>query len=171
MTTAELILYATPSGPLGDALDDLFRQIAERGSTTAQDFPPHCTLTGFFHRDHADIPRIAAEVDHAIATIDRTSIDAVGIVALHRRPDWVGLELASGWLRDLTAGFVDAHVVGANDDAIRPKDWLHLSIGYGVDDLGATTRATDGLDLTLPVDWEIALWQRHADGSWSRLRG
>jgi hypothetical protein len=168
VTTAELILYATPSGPLGDALDNLFRQVAERGPTTAQDFPPHCTLTGFFRRDHADIPRIAAEVDHATAT---TTTGAVDIVALHREPDWVGLELASDWLHDLTARFVDAHVVGANDDPLRPKDWLHLSIGYGVDDLGAAMKATDGLDLTLPVGWEISLWQRHPDGSWSRRRG
>lgn len=171
MSTAELILYATPGGPLGDALDKLFEQIADRGATTAQDYPPHCTLTGFFHRDPADIPRITAEVDHAMATVGRRPIDAVDIVALHRRSDWVGLELASDWLHDLTARFVDSHVVGAHDDAIRPKDWLHLSIGYGIDDLGAATTAAVGLDLTLPVDWEITLWQRHPEGSWSRLRG
>ncbi|MDG2026150.1 MAG: hypothetical protein P8J50_03515 [Acidimicrobiales bacterium] len=50
MSRAELILYATPTGPLAEELDRLFAQFAERAPTTAQTYPPHCTLTGFFQR-------------------------------------------------------------------------------------------------------------------------
>jgi ubiquitin-associated SH3 domain-containing protein len=168
VTAAELILYATPSGPLADALDEIFRRIAVGGPTIAQQYPPHCTLTGFFHRDPADIPRIAADVGHAVAAVGER-VGGVEIVGLHRRPDWVGLELESAWLRELTTRVVDRHTVGPDDDALRPKDWLHLSIGYGVDDLGPAFDATADLDLTLAAGWEVGLWQRHTDGSWSRL--
>ena len=168
MTRAELILYATPTGALGAALDRTFERIAERGPTTAQAYPPHCTLTGFFHRDHGEIPRITAEVDEAVAEIGPSPEGAVDVVALHRRADWIGLELASDWLHAVTAAFVAGHRVAAGDDALRPKVWLHLSIGYGVDDLTAADTALRELDPTALARWEVALWQRHPDGRWSR---
>lgn len=168
MTRAELILYATPTGALGAALDRIFGRIADRGPTTAQDYPPHCTLTGFFHRHHDEIPRIVAEVDEAVAEIGPPPERAVDVVSLHRRADWIGLELASDWLHAVTAAFVAVHRVDAGDDALRPKAWLHLSIGYGVDDLTAADAAARELDPTVAAPWEIALWQRHRDGHWSR---
>ncbi|MEZ5244869.1 MAG: hypothetical protein R2707_07225 [Acidimicrobiales bacterium] len=167
MTSAELILYATPTGPLATALAEVFGRITERGATTAQDYPPHCTLTGFFHRHHDEIPRIVAELDHAATTMDGP-VGGVEIVDLHHRPDWVGLELASDWLHRLTARFVELHTVDSTDDPLRPKDWLHLSIGYGVDDLQAAVDATDDLDIGLACGWEVGIWQRHPDGVWSR---
>lgn len=168
MRPAELILYATPTGPLADALARLDGHLADTGRTTAQDYPPHCTLTGFFHRDAGDIGRIVDEVAAAVADVGPEPTDAVRIVALHRRADWIGLELASPWLKDVTVRFVELHRCRANDDALRPKDWLHLSIAYGVDDLREAAESADGLDLTLPVDWEVRLWQRHDDGGWTR---
>ena len=68
----------------------------------------------------------------------------------------------------VTAAFVAVHRVDAGDDALRPKAWLHLSIGYGVDDLTAADAAARELDPTVAAPWEIALWQRHRDGHWSR---
>ena len=51
MTERELILYACPIGPLADDLDAYFSQVTARfGPTTAQTYPVHCTLTGFFRR-------------------------------------------------------------------------------------------------------------------------
>jgi ubiquitin-associated SH3 domain-containing protein len=164
---AELILYATPAGPLAAALEEVFDRIRGHGATTAQGYPPHCTLTGFFHRDRSEIPRIVAEIDAASATVERP-VGGVDIIGLHHRPDWVGLELASDWLHRLTARFVELHAVGRTDDPLRPKDWLHLSIGYGVDDLRAAVDATDDLDIALACAWEVGLWQRHPDGAWSR---
>jgi hypothetical protein len=165
---AELILYATPVGPLADALEHIRQHLAAESPTTAQDYPPHCTLTGFFHRNGDDISRIRAELARTLTELGSRPDGAVRIVGLHSRTDWVGLELDSGWLEALAARFVELHRRGPDDDPIRPKDWLHLSIGYGIDDLHAVIEATADLDLSLPVDWEVALWQRHPDGSWSR---
>lgn len=168
MSRAELILYATPTGPLANALARLARHLADTGPTTAQDYPPHCTLTGFFRRDADDIGRIVDEVADAVADLGPAPTHAVHIVALHRRAEWIGLELASPWLKDVTARFVALHRCGETDDALRPKDWLHLSIAYGIDDLRPAGEAAADLDLSLAVDWEVGLWQRHDDGGWTR---
>ena len=48
MSRRELILYATPTGPLADACDRFFAAVESIGPTVAQTYPPHCTLTGFF---------------------------------------------------------------------------------------------------------------------------
>jgi alpha-D-ribose 1-methylphosphonate 5-triphosphate diphosphatase len=49
----ELILYATPTRPLADQCNTFFEAAADLGPTSAQLYPPHCTLTGFFRRTHA----------------------------------------------------------------------------------------------------------------------
>ena len=166
MTRAELILYATPAGRLAAAIDDAFDRIATSGPTTAQTYPPHCTLTGFFHRDPDEIERIAAEVAFALADAPE---GPVTIVDLHRRPEWTGLELQSPWLHSVVERFVALHRLGPGDDPLRPKDWLHLSLAYGIDDLGPANAALGDLDTGLSVVWDVALWQRHPNGAWSRL--
>lgn len=166
MIRAELILYATPVGPLADALTDAFERIDRVAPTTAQTYPPHCTLTGFFHRSPSAIIRVRDEVARAEAD---AAPGAVEVVALHRRTDWIGLELRSEWLHDTTARFVQGHQLGPGDDELRPKDWLHLSIAYGNGDLADADEALGQLDPALPASWEIALWQRHPDGAWTRV--
>ena len=94
MTRAELILYATPVGPLADALDCVYAHLSTTSPTTAQDYPPHCTLTGFFRRHLDEIVRIVAELERTIADVGPQPSDAVSVIGLHRRADWVGLELA-----------------------------------------------------------------------------
>lgn len=163
---AELILYATPVGPLADALTEAFERISEVSPTTAQTYPPHCTLTGFFHRDPSATARIAGEVARSA---NATTTGPVEVTALHRGADWIGLELQSSWLLDVTAHFVRTHRLDPGDDELRPKDWLHLSIAYGVDDLAAADRALGDIDLSLSVFWEVGLWQRHPGGSWTTI--
>ena len=43
-----------------------------------------------------------------------------------------------------------------------------MSLAYGVDDLGPAVDCTAGFDVTLAVGWELALWQRHGSGAWTR---
>ena len=46
----EFIVYACPVGTLAGQLDLFFaRSRAECGENAAHAYPPHCTLTGFFH--------------------------------------------------------------------------------------------------------------------------
>jgi ubiquitin-associated SH3 domain-containing protein len=170
VSTAELILYATPTGALADQLDVVFERLRRSAPTTAQTYPPHCTLTGFFRRDADTVPRILEELRGAHDDVGTMPAAPVEVVALHRRPDWVGLELRSLWLQQLTAAFVDRHAVGPGDDHLRPKDWLHLSVAYGDGDLAAAQPLVADLDPVLAAEWEVDLWQRHEDGTWTRHR-
>lgn len=169
MTTAELILYATPAGPLADELAGVYELISRTQPTTAQDYPPHCTLTGFFHRDADDIARIVTEIRDTLAAADPRPSDAVAVAALHQRSDWVGLEINSPWLAGVTEQFVRRHTLNDGDDPLRPKDWLHVSIGYGSGHGPHTIAATREFDHTLSATWDVGLWRRFADGSFSRL--
>ncbi|MEM7141845.1 MAG: 2'-5' RNA ligase family protein [Actinomycetota bacterium] len=167
MSRAELILYATPTGPLADALVDRFAILAERSPTTAQTYPPHCTLTGFFHRDHDAVDRIVAEF--ADLDADVAPATAVTVDRLRVSDEWVGLEISSPWLLDVTERFLAGHVLAAGDDALRPKDWLHLSIAYGEGDLTTAAALCADLDPDLPSGWRVGLWERRQDGSWRDL--
>lgn len=165
----ELILYATPTGPLADAIMAYFERVDELGSTTAQSYPPHCTLTGFFRRDSNGTDRVAAELAVAIRRAGPPPVEWVEVVQLMVTDRWVGLELRSPWMLDFTARFVDEHGRRPGDDPIRLKDWLHLSLAYGLPELGPHARlACDMIDPSLDVGWELALWERHPDQTWTR---
>jgi ubiquitin-associated SH3 domain-containing protein len=164
----ELILYATPTGPLADAVDRYFEEVAATaGATTAQTYPPHCTLTGFFRRTSDRADEVIAETAEVIGSLGPVPAGAVDVVGLTTTDDWVGLELRSPWLIEATAAVVAAHTVLPGDDALRPKDWLHLSLAYGVDDLAPHAElARRRVDPTSDHRWSIGLWERRPDGSW-----
>ncbi len=165
----ELILYATPTGPLADCCDAYF-QWAGDNTTTAQEYPPHCTLTGFFRRAGARADELIDRTKAMIAEAGPVPDGAVDVVSLMTTDDWVGLELRSPWLLGLATEIAVADRPTGEEDALRLKDWLHLSLAYGVDDLtdhGA--RARRSVDIGLTAGWEVALWERHQDRRWSRL--
>ncbi len=166
----ELILYATPTGELAEAIDRYFAEVdASLGSTTAQAYPPHCTLTGFFRRSHAGAEAAIAAMGHRLDAAGPLPDDAVEVVGLTATAQWVGLQLRSPWLLSLTADLAAEDRPEPGDEALRLKDWLHLSLAYGVDDLDAhTALAKELVDPTRPVGWEVAVWERQANGSWIR---
>ena len=64
----DLILYAMPSGPLGEQIDRYLTQTGERfGANTAHQYPAHCSLTGFFHDVPGSIPEYLAALENAVA--------------------------------------------------------------------------------------------------------
>ncbi|MEM9132934.1 MAG: 2'-5' RNA ligase family protein [Actinomycetota bacterium] len=169
MQRLHLILYATPTGALAQQIEAFFAQVTtELGPTTAQSYPPHLTLTGFFHRRPADLGRV---IDEATTVIERhrpVPTEAVRVTGLVSRDDWVGLTVESALLEQATAEFVAEHALVDGDDALRPKDWLHLSLAYGVDALDPYgERAQELIDPATDTGWELGLWER-ADGGWRR---
>ncbi len=163
----DLILYATPTGQLAEVCGAYFSKASVLGSTVAQTYPPHCTLTGFFRREPHQVPAVVREIQATSAQLGPLPDDAVEIVALRHERSWVGLELWSPWLRAFTAEFAARHKLGAGDDALRPKDWLHLSLAYG-QDLELERYNDLAASLFTPVPrggWAIGLWERR-DTSW-----
>jgi hypothetical protein len=155
-TEAELILYAVPTGPLAEAIGAFFDELAER-PTTAQRFPPHCTLTGFFH-DDADA--VGQYVDAA-----QSVVRPVGVgVALRTTPEWIGLEVQSPDLLELARDFAAAAgPIESRRDPIRLKDWLHVSLAYGHEANAAdelTTLAMKLVDPAADVGWDLRVYER-----------
>lgn len=157
----ELILYATPTGPLAQACAKYFSDVAP---TTAQAYPPHVTLTGFFHRRD---PAAAVDAASSIDAVPPRSVEVRGLIC---NDDWIGLEIGSVWLESVTASFAERTPPAVGEDDIRCKDWLHLSLAYGIADLAAhAARARAGIDPAAGVGWEVALWERLDGDRWTRL--
>lgn len=163
----ELILYATPTGELADSCREYWRRADEAGrTTTAQSFPPHCTLTGFFHRGRGRVAEVVAE---AAQVAEEFGSVEVADVRLESHGDWVGLGLDSDRLASAIDRFVELHRVFAGEDRLRPKSWLHLSLAYG-DGVVPAWHAELAATLVQPctVPWTIGLWRR-AGARWERL--
>ena len=157
----ELILYATPTGALARTCATYFDTVEP---TTAQTYPPHVTLTGFFHRRD-----VSPAVD-AAAAIGDVPADAVDVKRLMCTDEWVGLEVESAWMEAVAARFADAVPAGPDEDDVRLKQWLHLSLAYGFGDLREhAAQATRDIDPHQGVGWEIALWERSDGDRWDRL--
>ena len=163
MDMIELILYAVPVGPVADAIDRYFVAVADH-PTTAQSFPPHCTLTGFFHDLPESIPAYLTAAAGAALPAD------VEVVELHDAGDWIGLELKSPDLLAITADVAErSRSISTRTDDIRLKDWLHVSLAYGHDAAEhdrLARLASELVDPSADVDWELRLYSREG-GSWT----
>ena len=169
MTERELILYACPTGLLADDLEAYFTEATARfGPTTAQTYPVHCTLTGFFRRQGQRAEAVLRRLGGVIDEIGPPPQGAVSVDRLGVREGWVGLELSSPWLLDLNDVFVGADDVNGDEDPLRPKSWLHVSLAYGVTDLAPYVElAREVVDPSRPVGWKVNLWERNMNGGWT----
>ena len=169
MTDRELILYACPAGPLGEDLDRYFEEATRRfGPTAAQTYPVHCTLTGFFRRSPDRADEVLARLGAILAEIGPPPPDSIAVEGLGVHDAWVGLELDSAWLLELIETVVAADVTIDGEDALRAKDWLHVSLAYGVDDVaGYAKLARETVDPTRSATWSVGLWERHVNGTWT----
>ena len=68
---SSLIVYAVPLGPLGEPLDDFWRRADDLRPNAALEYPPHCTVTGFFHRRPEDIAGVVEALELAVAASGR----------------------------------------------------------------------------------------------------
>lgn len=164
----ELIVYATPTNTLAAQCSSYWMRAVALGPTAAQAYPPHCTLTGFFHRDDEGRSHAAEVVAEAIhSSFLRPGI--VTVEGLVRLDNWVGLQLDSPWLVEWTRELIGRLPPGPDEDELRLKTWPHLSLAYDVIDLDPYEFAAHELiDPNADASWEIGLWER-SDGNWTRL--
>jgi hypothetical protein len=179
----ELILYAEPGGELGARCAEFWAAMsAADAATDAQTYPPHVTLTGFFHRTPDRVMSIAEAFARAVDAAAPQGLDGLRWVTpatleLQVNHDWTGFHVTAQWMDAVVAAFAspDSAALPANtgEDELRPKSWLHLSLAYGTgyDEFarGAAAEHTVELErLTAEAEWTVGLWRR--DGSaWDRL--
>lgn len=170
MGVSELILYACPTRELAKEIDEVFIKLADR-PTTAQRYPPHCSLTGFFHDDTHAVPVYVQAAEAAVgAAVAANRSVAVEVVALRTEVTWIGLEIRSPDLQALATDFARRVAdVPTRVDDIRLKDWLHVSLAYGHqpdehDELAELI--TGRVDPLADVGWELRLYER-ANETWT----
>ena len=166
------IVYVCPLGELARQIDRYYAaSLAACGANAAHSYMAHCSLTGFFHddRDTADtyIEALDATVRRARPT---QPLPALSISGIALDPQFHGLLLSSPWLQMLIADFAHTTTSATRRDALRLKDWLHLSLAYAFPPLQHATLAAlarEIVDISAPVSWELRFYERHADGAWT----
>lgn len=169
----EYIVYACPAGELADQLTRYFAASrALIGPNTAHHYMPHCTLTGFFHDDSESLHLYYAALEAALHRArPGRPIPVLSIMEVVFHEDFHGLLLDGIWLKLLIADFAISSQSPTRRDALRLKDWLHLSLAYGFppEQHGALAAlARKMLDITAPVAWELCFYERCVDGAWLR---
>lgn len=168
----KFILYLCPTGPLAEQIEQYFaRSRAAIGPNPAHDYMPHGSLTGFFPDEPAAAPSYVALLEQLLAEFTPTRPTPVLQITNVRLDErFHGLELDSPWLKALTAAFVERAISPTRPEAIRLKEWLHLSFAYGFpqEQHAALLRlARTLIDPTAPVQWELRFYERHADQTWT----
>lgn len=169
---ATLILYACPTGTLAAQLDIYFaRSRALCGPNAAHAYPPHITLTGFFHDDAAAIPTYVAALEAALDRARPTQpAPPLRITKMALEAEWHGLVVVSPWLAALTADFAANAHSPTRRAALRLKDWLHLSLAYQFapeNGPALAQLAAAHVDPHAPGGWELRLYERLPDGNWT----
>ncbi|MGF1534877.1 MAG: hypothetical protein ACFB4J_00135 [Elainellaceae cyanobacterium] len=164
-TLIPLILYACPTGPLAQQLEVYFERSRVRyGPNKAHAYMPHCTLTGFFHDGAVTISAYLRAIDAALNQLEPPPRPVARVSAMAFHADWHGLVVEAPWLKRLTAQFAELAPSPPNE-ALRLKDWLHVSLAYGFDpaqnnDLRELAQAL--VDPETPAGWELRFYQRQS---------
>ncbi|NJN18162.1 MAG: hypothetical protein HC822_18795 [Oscillochloris sp.] len=164
----ELIVYACPRGSLAEQIHAFYAASRNRfGSNTAHTYPPHITLTGFFHDEPGSIRGYCAALAAAHTQMLREQpMTEIAITELRLRAEFHGLLISSCWLEELTAIFATRAVSPTRRDAIRCKRNLHLSLAYGFpadQGPGLAVLARELVDPAAPVQWVLGLYERRND--------
>lgn len=165
------IVYACPVGELEDQLDAYFQQsMTQCGPNAAHAYMPHCTLTGFFRDEATIVPLYIQALDRALHHAQPCPDPVIVIKQLTFRPDWHGLELQSDWLKQVMVHFAGFATSPTRSEALRLKNWLHLSLAYEFqpDQSDALMQlAQDYINIQASVQWELRFYQRHANHRWT----
>lgn len=165
----EFIVYACPVGDLAQQLELYFEKSRAIAPNKAHAYMPHCTLTGFFHDQEAAVPAYCMALEQALmAARAEQPHPAIAVRGLTFHSDWHGLELESDWIKHLIASFARQAQSPTRRDALRLKDWLHLSLAYGFDQIYHESLRHLALTLVNPaaaVGWELRFYQRVELGS------
>jgi ubiquitin-associated SH3 domain-containing protein len=170
MTT--FIVYACPLGELAEQVERYFQlSQANCGPNAAHSYMPHCSLTGFFHDDLAAAPEYARMLDQLLRQRrPEQPTQVLTITEMVLREDFHGLLLEGVWLKALIADFASIATAPTRREAIRLKDWLHLSLAYAFPadkHMALAELARELVDTAAAVSWELRLYERRADSAWA----
>ncbi|HLK57209.1 MAG TPA: hypothetical protein VKU00_11620 [Chthonomonadaceae bacterium] len=166
----KFILYACPTGELALQLDRYFEESRRLyGENAAHGYMPHISLTGFFCDLPAAIPTYLRILERLMASNPPPN-DAITLSRLRLDPDFHGFEVESAWCHALVADWIADAPADTRQEAIRPKDWLHLSLAYRfppAQHAALKTLAEATVHQDAAVGWELRFYERPSDLSWT----
>lgn len=115
------------------------------------------------------MPLYVQALDRALSQAQRCPDPVITIQQLTFRPEWHGLELQSDWLRTVIASFATLADSPTRREALRLKDWLHLSLAYEFPSeqfRALIELAQKYINLQASVQWELRFYQRYPDYRW-----
>jgi hypothetical protein len=164
-STEEIILYARARGKFGDELRTYWDAVknSSLSQKAIRDYPPHCSLTGFFNRAKTDEEYIA---DLETAIRDLGDVDnSVFITGLVRganggKFDYIGLQ--STYLANLTTQFVD--IIGINTKYIKNPDQYHITLSNHAyknkKNAAKIAKLQHAIKLSAESKWSVFLYKR-----------
>ncbi len=162
---SKLIVYACPVGPLAQQIEAYLLQAQELyGTNAAHVYMPHCTLTGFFEDEESAIPSYVQTLGSVLDEYrDRIPTPPIQSKQLSFHSDWHGLELEADWLKQMIADFEQQSDSSTRNEALRLKDWLHLSLAYKFEAdciPGLRQLAKNLIDIASEVAWELRFYEQ-----------
>lgn len=163
----ELVVTATPVGPLAHAIDAYRQAVAVRiGVNPAHRSPPHCLLT----RSHYEQLTSARSYRRAVlATLRSQQWPLRGVaVALTTNREWHGLEIESPSLTALAVDIAAGGTRATRHEHVMAHSLLRLALATDFDAADhhlLSELAHRIVDPALPAEWQVDLWQ-HRDGLW-----
>jgi len=163
-----LILYACPTGPLAEQLAHyLAESLHKVGPNAAHQYMPHITLTGFFHDMRETVPAYVALLERLLRHRAPATITPERLLLTS---EFHGIEIVSPDLKALTQEFIAQAPALTRTEALRPKDWLHLSLAYQFPlDQHARLEelAKSHISLETAVAWEVRFYERGVGNQWT----
>lgn len=166
------IVYACPVGVLAEQIESYFRESQRRCEpNAAHAYMPHCTLTGFFQDEKRALPGYVYALESALNRHRNQKADtSVVVVDMVFQKGWHGLTLEAEGLKQLIKTFASLAKSSTRSEDLRLKDWLHVSLAYDFlpqhSDL-LKQLAIDRVDVTVPVAWDLRLYERSAEQQWT----
>lgn len=161
----KLIIYACPTGALAQQIENYLTRVqALYGPNAAHAYMPHCTLTGFFEDQEPAIPEYVRLLGAVLDEYrDRIPTPSVQIQQLIFSNKWHGLALEADWLKQMIADFAQQSHSPTRNEALRLKDWLHLSLAYKFERNYANQLkqlAQEMIDIASDVSWQLRFYER-----------
>jgi hypothetical protein len=157
----ELLVVATPVGPLAHAIDAYRQAVAVRiGINPAHRSPPHCLLTRSYHDQRTSARSFRRAL---VATLRSQQRPLRGVAtALTTNREWHGLEFESPSLTALAVEIATGGTSATRHEHVLAHSLLRLALATDFDAADhhlLSELAHRIVDPALPAEWRVELWQ------------
>ena len=163
----ELLVVATPVGPLAHAIDAYRQAVVVRiGINPAHRSPPHCLLTRSFY-DRLTSARSYRRAIVATLRSQQRLLRGVA-TALTTNQEWHSLEIESPSLTALAVEIAAGGTSATRHEHVMAHSLLRLALATDFDAADhhlLSELAHRIVDPALPAEWRVDLWER-SDGNW-----